>query len=64
MAPKRRTTKVKKLALKRGHVARIAIPEGHAPAVVTDVERGVVEVVPVPVEKKQTWMDFLFGPES
>jgi hypothetical protein len=62
---KKAKTKVKKIALQRGHVARIAIPKGHAPVIATDAERGVVEVVPVPVEsKKETWWDYFFGPDE
>jgi hypothetical protein len=57
---KHKRAKVKEISLGAGHVARIAIPKGHAPVVATDTERGIVEVVPVE-KKPEGWWEYLFG---
>ena len=70
MTTKRKTVKVKKINLQRGHVAEIAIPEGHAHIVAHDPERRVVHIAPVLVEKTPektgwSWLwDVLFGPDK
>lgn len=51
--------KVKKIALEPGEALHVAIPEDHMPVVVSDAAK--VEIVPV---KKQSWWDYLFGPEE
>jgi hypothetical protein len=50
---------VKKTRVARGTVLQVKLPKGHRPAVLSDQAKGVVEVVPVKIEKR-SWWDSLF----
>lgn len=59
MAKKRRKPVVKKITLKKGHIAKVVIPKGHEPVVIH--AGGSVEIVPKPKALKSWWSRFLDG---
>lgn len=56
---KRKPVKIKKVALPKAGVVRVLVPQGVVPTIVADPQKGIVEIVPVPVKK--TWWQSVWG---
>ena len=57
---------VNKLALRPGHIVSVTVPVDHTPVVVADHGERRVEIVPVPlpVVRKKSWWQEMFGPQD
>lgn len=58
--PQKKAVRVK---VPPGRIAHVEVPPGHIAVVSADPKTNVVEIVPVKREKKQGWMEYLFGPD-
>ena len=50
--------RVKRVRLKKDEVLQVIAPPAHVPIIAPVVEEGMVELAPVPVERKRRWWEF------
>lgn len=52
---------VKNVALPKDGIVKVVVPAGIVPVVAVDTKWNVVEIAPVPLKRKRTWWQSIFG---